>query len=105
MIWGHVEVYVEKHVEKREWRVYTPKVPRQLLVTIPWADAFRGITHQQAPDYAEAISTCMSSRVTALTEEEELSVMNELNGVPAKNPPAPGPDAPPTNVLPFRKKR
>ncbi len=70
-IWTHETVFVEKDCAKREWRVYTPTVPHQILVTIPWVDAFRGYTRQQAPDYYEAIVTCRSNERTDLTEAEE----------------------------------
>lgn len=75
-IWGHETVRVEKDVEKREWRVLTAKAPHQLLVTVPWTDAFRTFKH--APDYSEAIATCQSHENTALTEKEEREVLWEI---------------------------
>lgn len=77
-VWGHETVHVVKDVAKQQWIVSTSKVPRQVLVVIPWADAFKGIQHKNAPDYAEALSTCQSSRVTALTEDEESEVRREI---------------------------
>jgi len=80
-IWGHETVHVEKDVLKREWRVSTARPPRQVLVTIPWADAFRVFTpaqEQQYADYIEAIATCQSHRNTALTRDEEQQVADSL---------------------------
>ncbi len=93
-IWGHDFVHVEKDVENRRWIVSTSKMPRQHLVTVPWTDAFKHFAH--APDYSEAVTTCQSSRKTALTDDEEQSVLDEIaNGtalqgeVPAASPAAP----------------
>jgi hypothetical protein len=75
-IWGHTHVHVEKDVVKKEWRVSTAKPPHSLLVTIPWADAFKSFTH--APDYSEAIETCQSHPTTALTRSEIKAVKKAL---------------------------
>lgn len=75
-IWGHTHVHVEKDPEKREWRVSTAKEPHQLLVKIPWSDAFR--TFEHAKDYSEAVATCQSHPTTALTRAEARSVRAEM---------------------------
>lgn len=61
-IWGHSTVHIENDEDKREWRVFTASVPRQLLVTIPWVDAFdTKITEKSAPDYYRALLTCVDA--------------------------------------------
>jgi hypothetical protein len=71
-IWGHTEVHVEKVVEARKWIVSTVNndpSKRQVLVEVPWTDAFKSFPH--APDYAVAVATCQADESTALTEDEE----------------------------------
>ena len=79
-IWGHDEVYVEKDVENRLWRVFTSNKEHQLLCTVNWADLFRKLDRRQYPDYLEALATCQSSKLTALTEEEEAIALAEARG-------------------------
>lgn len=98
-IWGHDTVHVEKDVHKREWRVSTARPPRQVLVTIPWADLFRVFTtaqEKQYADYIEAIATCQSHKNTALTKEEEQQVVESLAGTTSKTAPTQEPQAPAT---------
>ena len=87
-VWGNSEVFVEKDVEGRQWIVSTSKTPRQHLVTIPWADAFRGIDHRNAPDYVEALEACRATEATDLTplEEEETIAAVEAEANPAPVP-------------------
>ncbi len=83
-IWGHTEVYVEKIPTRRVWVVSTVNndpSKRQVLVEVPWADAFKSFPH--APDYAVAVATCQSSD-QALTEEEEDELLNPAE--PATTP-------------------
>lgn len=75
-IWGHDVVHVEKDSVKQEWRVFTAKHPRQLLLTIPWMDAFKEIKH--APDYLEALRTCQSHEETRLTRSEARRVQEGM---------------------------
>lgn len=92
-IWGHETVVVEKDVKARVWHVRTEA--EALLVTIPWADAFKVFKH--APDYSEAIATCQSHPSTRLTAEEAAQV-RAAAATPA--PPAPPAAAPPKQELP-----
>ena len=97
-IWGHDTVHVEKDVHRREWRVSTARPPRQVLVTIPWADLFRVFTpaqEKQYADYIEAIATCQSHKNTALTPEEEQQVAEALTTTSSSKPSDP-PKAPAT---------
>jgi hypothetical protein len=76
-------VHVEKDVEKKRWVVSTTALPRQEIVVIPWADAFRTYTdaqHRQYENYIEAVTTCQSHETTALTRAEEREVLRELEG-------------------------
>lgn len=105
-IWGHSEVHIMKDPDQRVWIVSTATQPPQHLVTIPWVDAFRGIKREAAPDYFEALATCQSSYVTALTQTEEDEAMAELTGNIAKKRNGATDDVAPSNVVPlFRKGR
>ncbi len=84
-VWGHVDVFVEKDEENRQWVVSTAKVPHQHLMTIAWKDAFRAYNPKHAPDYHAAIMTCQSNDETALTQEEEDAARHEavMGAMPA----------------------
>lgn len=77
-VWGNEVVHIVKDVEAKTWEVFTAKHPRQLLVTIPWADAFKNIEHKHAPDFYEALAACRSSERTDLTIEEEEAVLDAI---------------------------
>ncbi len=116
-VWDWSEVHVVKDSQRKVWDVFTPKHPRQLLVTIPWADAFKGIEHKHAPDYVNALDACRSNDTTDLTMEEEAEVLAVLHGAKlqaaqvadARPDTKPNPPSPPkTNVLSldaFRKRK
>lgn len=75
-IWGHEVVFVEKNPEERCWVVSTADT-HQHIVTIPWADAFKGYTTTQAPNYVAAINACQSDPKTKLTPKEEALARGE----------------------------
>lgn len=108
-VWGHETVYIVKHSDRKCWEVFTPKLPRQLLVTIPWADAIKDINHAHAPDYVEAIAACRQSAATDLTAEEEAELLKppatpKTPVKPGTSPPVPDakPDAKPAERAPER---
>jgi len=70
-IWGHERALVEKDPVAKVWRVMTTK--QALLVTIPWADAFKEFPH--AKDYQEAVLTCQSDPDMRLTSAERAELL------------------------------
>lgn len=72
---------------------------RQVLVTVPWLDAFKSFKH--APDYSEAIATCQAHERTALTYDEEDQVYAALERTARGEPAWPEvfPSAPPVAPL------
>ncbi len=89
-VWGNAELFIEKDVQQRCWIVYTAILPHRHLVTIPFSDAFRNISPKSHPDYAEAISTCQSDELMALTRIEEVEARRAASG------------AEPSHVAPLR---
>lgn len=80
-IWGHTEVHIEKVPTLKKWivsTVHNDPSKRQVLVQVPWVDAFKSFPY--APDYAVAVATCQASD-EALTAEEEALVHGQTQPV------------------------
>lgn len=99
-IWGHERVLVEKDRVAKVWRVMTTK--QALLVTIPWADAFKEFPH--AKDYQEAVLTCQSDPDMRLTAAERAEFLR-APAAPAAPAAPPTPETTNVLVVDFKRKK